>query len=137
MLDDIKIIISLYRKYKRYDRYSDKDLFFRILPSYQLKQYKLHKQGDEVIGYTNWAFLSDDVEKLFISSGKLEAKDWKSGNNVWHMDTICVKNIRKVMSWTKSYLKNILGINKPIKWLRIDDNNNIYRRTTILTKENW
>jgi len=135
MLDDIKIIISLYRKFNKYDRYSDKDLFFRILPSYQLKQYKLHKQGNEVIAFTNWAFLSDDVEKLFISSGKLEAKDWKSGNNVWHMDTICVKNIRKVMSWTKEYFKTILKVGQCLNWVRIDANNNIYRRSTKFKRE--
>ena len=137
MLDDIRTIISLYKRFDRYKRFTDTSLLFHIFPSYQLKQYKLHKQGDEVIAFTNWAFLSDEAEKRFLSTTFLKPNDWNSGNNVWHMDTICVKNIRKVMSWTKSYLKNILGINKPIKWLRIDDNNNIYRRTTILTKENW
>ena len=137
MLDDIKIIISLYRKYKRYDQYSDKDLFFRILPSYQLKQYKLHKQGDEVIGYTNWAFLSDDAEKRLISGVSLPASDWNSGNNVWHMDIVCVKNVIKVMSEAKKKFKNMIGINKPVKWLRLDDNQKIYRKGIILTKENW
>jgi len=137
MLDDIKIIISLYRKYKRYDQYSDQDLYLHILPSYQLKQYTLHKQGDEVIGYTNWAFLSDDAEKRLISGVSLPASDWNSGNNVWHMDIVCVKNVIKVMSEAKKKFKNMIGINKPVKWLRLDDNQKIYRKGIILTKENW
>jgi hemolysin-activating ACP:hemolysin acyltransferase len=135
MIDEIKTIISLYRRFDRYKRYSDKELLFHILPSYQLKQYKIHKQGDEVIAFTNWAFLNEDAEKRFISSGKLAARDWNSGNNVWHIDTICVKNIIKVMSWTKSYFTNLLGINKKVHWLRISNDGKIYRKATQYTKE--
>jgi cytolysin-activating lysine-acyltransferase len=135
MFDEIKTIISLYRRFDRYKKYSDKELLFHILPSYQLKQYKLHKQGDEVIAFTNWAFLSDDAQNRFISTGKLITKDWNSGNNVWHVDTICVKNIRKVMSWTRSYFTNLLGINKPVHWLRISNDGKIYRKVTQYTKE--
>jgi len=135
MFDEIKIIISLYRRFDRYKRYSDKELLFHIFPSYQLKQYKLHKQGDEVIAFTNWAFLSDNAQNRFISTGKLITKDWNSGNNVWHVDTICVKNIRKVMSWTRSYFTNLLGINKPVHWLRISNDGKIYRKVTQYTKE--
>jgi len=135
MFDEIKTIISLYRCFDRYKKYSDKDLLFHILPSYQLKQYKIHKQGDEVIAFTNWAFLNNDAQNRFISTGKIASKDWNSGDNVWHVDTICVKNIKKVMSWTRKYFTNLLGLNKPVHWLRIDSNNNIYRKTTRFTKE--
>ena len=135
MFDEIKTIISLYRRFDRYKRYSDKELLFHILPSYQLKQYKLHKQGDEVIAFTNWAFLSDDAQNRFISIGKLNTKDWNSGNNVWHVDTICVKNIRKVMSWTKEHFRKILKVNQPLNWLRLDDNNVIYRKASKFKRE--
>ena len=137
MLDDIKIIMSLYRKFDRYKTYSDKDIFFNILPSYQLKQYKLHKQGDEVIGYTNWAFLNDDAQKRFISTAQLKPKDWNSGDNVWHINTICVKNMKKIMSWTKKYFTNMLGLNQPVHWLRVDNNKKIYRKATRFTKESY
>ncbi len=137
MLDDIKTIMSLYRKFDRYKTYSDKDIFFNILPSYQLKQYKLHKQGDEVIGYTNWAFLNDDAQKRFISTAQLKPKDWNSGDNVWHINTICVKNMKKIMSWTKKYFTNMLGLNQPVHWLRVDNNKKIYRKATRFTKESY
>jgi len=135
MFDEIKTIISLYRRFDRYKRYSDKDLLFHILPSYQLKQYKLHKQGDEVIAFTNWAFISNDAQNRFISTGKIASKDWNSGDNVWHIDTICVKNIRKVMSWTKEHFRKILKVNQPLNWLRIDDNGVIYRKASKFKRE--
>jgi len=135
MFDEIKTIISLYRRFDRYKRYSDKDLLFHILPSYQLKQYKLHKQGDEVIAFTNWAFLSNDAQNRFISTTFLKPNDWKSGDNVWHIDTICVKNIRKVMSWTKEHFRKILKVNQPLNWLRIDDNGVIYRKASKFKRE--
>jgi len=137
MFDEIKTIISLYRRFDRYKRYSDKELLFHILPSYQLKQYKLHKQGDEVIAFTNWAFLNDDAQNRFISTGILTSKDWKSGINVWHMDIICVKNFKKVMSWIKSYYTNLLGVNKEVHWVRISNDNKIYKITKTLTKEHY
>jgi len=137
MFDEIKTIISLYRRFDRYKRYSDKELLFHILPSYQLKQYKLHKQGDEVIAFTNWAFLNDDAQNRFISTGILTSKDWKSGINVWHMDIICVKNFKKVMSWIKSYYTNLLGVNKEVHWARISNDNKIYKITKTLTKEHY
>jgi hemolysin-activating ACP:hemolysin acyltransferase len=135
MFDEIKTIISLYRRFDRYKRYSDKDLLFHILPSYQLKQYKLHKQGDEVIAFTNWAFLNNDAQNRFISTGKITSKDWNSGDNVWHIDTICVKNIKKVMSWTKEHFRKILKVDQSLNWLRIDDNGVIYRKASKFKRE--
>ena len=135
MLDDIRTIISLYKRFDRYKRFTDTSLLFHIFPSYQLKQYKLHKQGDEVIAFTNWAFLSDEAEKRFLSTTFLKPYDWNSGNNVWHMDTICVKNIRKVMSWTKEHFRKILKVNQPLNWVRISDDGKIYRKSTKFKRE--
>ena len=135
MLDDLKTILSLYRKFDRYNRYTDKELLFHILPSYELNQYKIHKQGDEVIAFTNWAFLDKDAENQFILTSLINPNDWNSGNNVWHIDTVCVKNIKKVMSWTKEHFKKILKINQPLNWLRIDDNGIIYRKTSKFKRE--
>jgi len=135
MLDDIRTIISLYKRFDRYKRFTDTSLLFHILPSYQLKQYKLHKQGDEVIAFTNWAFLSDEAEKRFLSTTFLKPNDWNSGNNVWHMDTICVKNIRKVMSWTKEHFRKILKVNQPLNWVRISNDGKIYRKSTKFKRE--
>jgi hemolysin-activating ACP:hemolysin acyltransferase len=137
MLDDLKTILSLYRKFDRYKKYTDKELLFHILPSYELNQYKIHTQGDEVIAFTNWAFLNKDAEKQLILTGKINPNDWKSGNNVWHIDIICVKNIKKVMSWIKQYYTNLLGTNRSVNWLRVSDDGKVYKVTKTLTKRHY
>jgi len=135
-LQDMQHIISLYKKFDKYKDFSREDTYYHILPSIKLKQYKIHKDGDMVIGFTNWAFLNKDVEKKFINTGDLQDQDWNSGNQLWHIDTICVKNLNKIMSWTKQYFTKKLGINKPINWLRIS-NNKVLRKQTRFTKESW
>jgi hemolysin-activating ACP:hemolysin acyltransferase len=136
ILKDMQMIISLYKKFDKYKDFSREDLYYHILPSVKLKQYKIHYDGDMVIGFTNWAFLNKDVEKKFINTGDLKDQDWNSGNELWHIDTICVKNLNKIMSWTKQYFTKKLGINKPINWLRISKNK-VLRKQTRFTKESW
>ena len=135
MLDDIRTIISLYKRFDRYKRFTDTSLLFHIFPSYQLKQYKLHKQGDEVIAFTNWAFLSDEAEKRFLSTTFLKPNDWNSGNNIWLMEVICVKDVKKVMSWIKEHFRKILKVNQPLNWVRISDDGKIYRKSTKFKRE--
>jgi hemolysin-activating ACP:hemolysin acyltransferase len=137
MLDDLKTILSLYRQFDRYNKNTDKELLFYILPSYELNQYKIHKQGEEVIAFTNWAFLDKNAEKQFILTGKINPNDWKSGNNLWHIDFICVKNFKDIMAKTKRNCLNLIGLNKPTHWLRINKDNKIYRKITRFTRENW
>ena len=137
MLDDLKTILSLYRQFDRYNKYTDKELLFYILPSYELNQYKIHKQGDEVIAFTNWAYLNKETEDRFTRTGIIKQKDWKSGDRPWHIDTICIGDIKKVMDWTKKYFKEKLGVGKTISWLRVSDKGSVYRETTRTIKENW
>jgi hypothetical protein len=47
-----------------------------------------------------------------------------------------LKNLNKIMSWTKKHFTEKLGINKPINWLRVVDNK-ILRKQTRFTKANW
>ena len=134
-LRELHQVISFYKKFDRYKDNSKEDLYYHLLPSFKLNQYKIHKDKNDMIAFTNWAFLNKDAENRFISTGILEYEDWKSGNNVWHIDTICVKNIRKVMDWTKKYFKNILKVGQSLNWIRIDDNNKIYRQSSKFKRE--
>jgi hemolysin-activating ACP:hemolysin acyltransferase len=133
-LQDMQTIISLYKKFDKYKDFSREDLYYHILPSIELKQYKIHYDGDNVIAFTNWAFLNKDNEDYFLKTGDI--KEWNSGKSLWHIDTICVKNLRKVMAWTKNYFAKTLGLNQPINWLRVS-NNNIYRVSQRRTKASW
>ena len=136
-LKDMHDVISLYKKFDKYKDSTREDLYYHILPSFKLNQYKIHKDKNDMIAFTNWAFLNKDTEKKFIQTGDLKDNSWKSGNELWHIDTVCVKNLNKIMSWTKQYFTKTLGINKPVNWLRISDDNKIYRKQTRFTKESW
>jgi hemolysin-activating ACP:hemolysin acyltransferase len=90
-----------------------------------------------MIAFTNWAYLDKETENRFKRTGIIKQKDWKSGDHTWHIDTLCIGDIKKVMAWTKRYFKEKLGVEKPISWLRLSDKGRVYRETTIKTKGNW
>tara|TARA_R110000796_G_scaffold34825_1_gene89673 strand:+ start:175 stop:609 length:435 start_codon:yes stop_codon:yes gene_type:complete len=133
-LEDMQQIISLYKKFDKYKDFSREDLYYHILPSIKLKQYKLHYDKDVLIGFTNWAFLDKDNEDHYLKTGEIE--EWNSGETLWHIDTVCTKNLRKIMAWTKNYFTKTLGVNQPINWLRISKDK-IYRVSTRKTKASW
>ena len=90
-----------------------------------------------MIAFTNWAFLNKEAEKKYMKTAEIDAADWNSGNRLWHIDTICTKNLMKVHRWTKEYFTKLLGQNKFINWLRVKSDGKIYRKTKIRTKESW
>jgi hemolysin-activating ACP:hemolysin acyltransferase len=137
-LKDMHDVISLYLKFDRYKRYSRVQIYSHLLPCFILNQYKIHKDKDNnMIAFTNWAYLDKETEDRFTRTGIIKQKDWKSGDRAWHIDTVCIGDIKKVMAWTKRYFKEKLGIGKTISWLRISDRGSVYRETTRTIKENW
>ena len=133
-INDLYKIIHLYRQFPRYDKMKYQDLVNMILPSFNLEQYQIHQVNGEVIGFTNWAYLSDEVEKRFMTTGRLKTNEWKSGNNIWHIETVAKSHLRQIMKWTKEYFRGKLDVNQSIKWLRIKDHN-IYRRSEKYKRE--
>ena len=137
-LKDMHDVISLYLKFDRYKRYSRVQIYSHLLPCFILNQYKIHKDKDNnMIAFTNWAYLDKETEDRFTRTGIIKQKDWKSGDRAWHIDTLCIGDIKKVMAWTKRYFKEKLGVGKTISWLRVSDKGNVYRETTRTIKENW
>ena len=129
-------IITLYRNFNKFNICADEQLNEYLNPSIQLNQYKKHYHNNQLIGFTNWALLSNQAHINFKSNGILSKKDWNSGNNLWHIETICKSNLKNIMDWTKSFLTKKFGIGKDINWLRIKDNK-IVRIVTRTTKESW
>jgi cytolysin-activating lysine-acyltransferase len=134
-LNDLYRVIHLYRQFPRYDKMKYEDLVNAITPSINLDQYQIHRFNGKDIGFTNWAFLSDNVEQRFMTTGKLKANEWKSGNNVWHIETVAKSHLREIMNWTKEYFRNLLEVDQPLKWLRIADDSTIYRRSMKFKRE--
>jgi hemolysin-activating ACP:hemolysin acyltransferase len=137
MNEDMQVVINFYKKFDRYKDNTDEEIYQHILPSFQLKQYKIHKDGENVIAFTNWAFLNKEAQNRYVKTAKLNQEDWNSGDKLWHIDTLCMGNILKVHRWTKEYFTKLLGVNKAINWLRVSSNNKIKRQTKILTKKIW
>ena len=73
-LQDMQTIISLYKKFDKYKNFSREDLYYHILPSIELKQYKIHYDGDNVIAFTNWAFLNKPTEQHYVETGEVLGK---------------------------------------------------------------
>jgi len=132
----MKDIISLYRNYNKFDVSLDNDLISYLSPSIVLNQYKKHYLKNELIGFTNWALLSDDAHNKFKQTGIINNEDWNSGNNLWHIETVCISNLKNIMKWTKSFLTKKFGIGKEINWLRIKDDK-IIRVVKRTTKKGW
>jgi cytolysin-activating lysine-acyltransferase len=134
-IKDVYRIVALYRQFKRYDHLQYKDIIKLILPSINLGQYQIHRNKQEDVGFTNWAYLSDNVEQRFMNTGRLKDNEWKCGSNVWHIETVAKSNVREIMNWTKQYFKGILEVNQPLKWLRISDKSHIYRSSEKYKRE--
>ena len=129
MMNDLYRIVHLYRQFSKYDCYTYERLVTMITPSLNLDQYQIHKVGNQDVGYTNWAFLNDIVQHRYKLTGKLKANEWNCGKNIWVVGVIAKSHAKEIMIWTKEYFKPKLEVNESIKWIRSDDNFNIYRRS--------
>ena len=129
MMNDLYRIVHLYRQFSKYDCYTYERLVTMITPSLNLDQYQIHRVGNQDVGYTNWAFLNDIVQHRYKLTGKLKANEWNCGKNIWVVGVIAKSHAKEIMIWTKEYFKPKLEVNESIKWIRSDDNFNIYRRS--------
>ena len=115
-------VINLFNKF---DRYKGKQLNNYLEPSIKLNQYKKFYDNNELVGFVNWAYIHDIVEKRFKQTGKIKSSEWKSGNNLWLIEIVSVKNTFKMMRWVYNYFRKQLKVDHSINWLRVDSD--IYR----------
>ena len=126
-MTDLDRVIHLYRQMPRYDKYTYAQIAGMILPSINLDQYQIHRLGKEDVGFTNWAFINDIVQQRYKTSGRLKDNEWNCGKNIWVMAVVAKSNAREIINWVKEYFKPKLEVNECVKWLRVSDDNNIYR----------
>jgi cytolysin-activating lysine-acyltransferase len=134
-MTDLYRIVHLYRQFKQYDKFTYAELVKIITPSLNLDQYQIHRVGNEDVGYTNWAFLSDNVEERFKLSLRLKDNEWNCGDNIWVMQILAKSHAREIMKWIKEYFKERIEVNDSVKWIRADENFNIYRRSEKFKRE--
>ena len=122
--NDIIDVIRLYREFPKYNYLSDRDIAISIIPSLSLNQYNIFRYPATNVAYafTNWAFLSPDVEKRFLQTGILKNLDWDSGTICWHIDTIntAPNKIKEIYKYTATRLAKDIGEDKYCHWIRLD-----------------
>ena len=111
--------------FNQFDRYKGKKLDNYLEPSIKLNQYKKFYDNNELVGFVNWAYIHDLVEKRFKQTGKIKSNEWNSGNNLWLIEIVSVKNTFKMMRWVYNYFRKQLKVDHSINWLRVDSD--IYR----------
>ena len=134
-MNDLYRIIHLYRQFKQYDKFTYKQLTEMITPSVNLDQYQIHRIGTEDVGFTNWAYLSDNVEQRFKLIGKLKPNEWNCGDNIWVMQVVAKSNAKEIMKWVKDYFRDKIEVNESVKWIRADKDFQIYRRSEKYKRE--
>ena len=127
-MNDLYRIVHLYRQFPKYDKYTYEDLVKMLTPSVNLDQYQIHRIGNEDVGFTNWAYLSDTVEQRFKLISKIKANEWNCGDNIWVMQFLAKRNALQIFYWVKDYFKEKIQVDKSVKWLRTNNNHKIYRR---------
>ena len=135
LMNDLYRIIHLYRQFKQYDKFTYAELTKMITPSLNLDQYQIHRVGNQDVGFTNWAFLSDTVEERFKLSLRLKDNEWNCGDNIWVMQILAKSHAKEIMKWVKDYFRDKIEVNESVKWIRADENFNIYRRSEKFKRE--
>ena len=131
-------IIELYKKFDKYKIHTNEQLLCHITESIKLKQYKVHRKNNEIVAFTNWAYMSDKHEEHYKKTGQVLFNFWNSGDNCWIVDSICHDdNFDAVYEWAKKYFTMQLGANKPVSWLRIEDICKISEQKTKYTKQEY
>jgi len=134
-MNDLYRIIHLFRQFPKYDKLSFEFLVKMLIQSINLNQYKIHKIDNKDVGFTNWAFLSNNVEQRFVLTGKLKDNEWNCGDNIWVMNVLAKNNCLHIMKWVKNYFRNKIEINKSVKWVRQDNAFHIYRTAQKFKRE--
>tara|TARA_R100001463_G_scaffold118747_1_gene174578 strand:- start:186 stop:572 length:387 start_codon:yes stop_codon:yes gene_type:complete len=111
--------------FNNFDRYKGKQINNYIEPSIKLNQYKKFYHNNELVGFVNWAYIHDLVQKRFKQTGNIKTNEWNSGNNLWLIEIVSIKNTFKMMRWVYNYFRKELKVNHSINWLRVDSD--IYR----------
>mgnify|MGYP003660314622 CR=1 FL=1 len=128
---DIIEIVKLYRKFSKYDSYTDREIAKAIIPSLSLNQYKIFEDDyGDIYAFTNWAFLNKEVEEKFLKTGILENVDWQSGDICWHIETVntTTNKLKEIYKYTATRLKKDIGETKFINWIRISNSGKEIKR---------
>ena len=127
-------VINFYKQFNRYKTNTYEELYNHIIQSINYNQYKIFKDKG-VYGFTNWAFVNQQTEDKFLNTGIIA--NWNCGDIMLHIDFIATKNVKQIMSWLKNNSAKLLGLNKKIHWVRLDNDNKVRKIMKQTTKDSW
>jgi len=113
-------IVELFRNFKKYDCLRDDELRLYLMPSMTLKQCMKVYDEKELVGFANWAYLHDLVEKRFKETGKIKQTEWKSGRNAWVIEVVSIRNTKSLTQKLYNYFKERIPVDSCVKWLRVN-----------------
>jgi hemolysin-activating ACP:hemolysin acyltransferase len=135
-INDILDVIDLYiDDYPVWNGAKVKEIFYHIYPSLALGQCKVHRDEDGVYGYRNWAFLNEETEKNFLETREIGYNDWNSGDRLWVIDSIFKRKHNEAMLYYRTFFTHLIGIGKPVQWLRLAANGLIRSHIKLTTRE--
>lgn len=129
-------VIDFYRGFHQYSFNTESEIYFHIYPSFTHGQYRIYRDGNQIIGFCNWCFLDDLAQAKFIKSGILYPNQWKSGENFWIHDLVASKNTVRIAKDVKKMVLTMIGNRKDMNYLRIK-NNKVFGRRKFRTKNHW
>ena len=136
-MENLLDILGLYKDhYPLWRNKSLRDIYLHIYPSLLFGQCRLHKDDDGIAyGFRNWAFLDEEAEKKFLETGQIDTDKWKSGDKLWIVDSIFTKRHKEHMIFYKTFFTHLLGVGKPVQWLRVSPDNKIRTHIKLTTRE--
>lgn len=127
--DLIEELLPFFKKFIPYQKYTDDEIIDHIRPSYNLNQYKLFSDQEEIIGFVNWAWLNEECKIKFINHAIIDPSNWKSGENLCFANFVCSKNIYNMINWCKEHFARKLNYDKEVIWVKAYRNNRVMRVT--------
>jgi len=136
-MENLLDILGLYKDhYPLWRNKSLREIYLHIYPSLLFGQCRLHRDDDGIAyGFRNWAFLDEEAEKKFLETGQIDTDKWKSGDKLWIIDSIFTKRHKEHMIFYKTFFTHLLGVGKPVQWLRISPDNKIRTHIKLTTRE--
>ena len=136
-MENLLDILGLYKDhYPLWRNKSLREIYLHIYPSLLFGQCRLHRDDDGIAyGFRNCAYLDEAAEKKFLETGQIDTDKWKSGDKLWIVDSIFTKRHKEHMIFYKTFFTHLLGVGKPVQWLRVSPDNKIRTHIKLTTRE--
>jgi len=126
-------LIELFYKFDKYKKNTRAELFNYLIPVFNSGQYKILYKDGYIVSFVSWAFLDEISENHFKQTGHV--LNYNCGDRVWLVDLVSSGDSRRLVKWTNQYFRKLLGSNKRVNYLKMDNNSKICRISSSLTKE--